>query len=268
MSVATAHPAQQQTSDEANEQEQNPPVSKPDIVVVGTKNERPKTIALQPIDRQGRARHAARAERFAKCMQFLDLDLLHRVVDGPPEYSSTRFALGRLIQKNLGCYPDLEKVPRPGAIDLGTCDAASVGTHKECRAPYDRAAILRRAIRKYAPDLSLTVEQVNDPAVQARLDAREVPLNRYRRGDDKLLFEISICMVRLRPEQAVQLTMTDDRLAQNSLTDAVISGANECIGGAKQLDVGQDMFRAYISDAVYRWVVATRNVDSLLPKAE
>lgn len=207
-------------------------------------------------------------------MKHLDLYLLRKAIDGQVDYSSTRFALGRLIQKNLGCYPDLPEAPRPGAIELGTCDATNVygmvdfiGAVKECRAPYNRAALLRRAIDMYAGDLTLTPEQTSDPAVQARFDAREIPRNKLRRGDDKLTFEIAVCMVRMQPEASVQLTTADDKSDQYNLEDKIIAGANECIGGAQQMTVDPNVFRDYVSDAVYRWVVAARNVDSLLPPA-
>ena len=51
----------------------------------------------------------------------------------------------------------------------------------------------------------------------------------------------------------------------DALEDALFIGAHQCVGYAKRMDVPPDLFRAYISDAVYRWVVAARGVDSLIP---
>lgn len=246
-----------------------------DVIVVGERLHKgpPETLEIAPELARGRARHARRATEFAQCMRFSDLDLLHAAIDGPPQDSTTRFALGRLIQKNHGCYRDLSTVPPHDAAELGSCNAQTVKgmvdefwNVVECRAPYDRAAILRRVIATYAGDLALTRQDTTDPAVQARFNAREVRRNRLRRDDDRLMFEIAVCMVRLRPEQAVKLTTSGDRGEQYRLEDTIITGAKACIGGASELGVDPSEFRNYISDAVYRWAVAARGVDSLIPE--
>lgn len=248
-----------------------------DVVVHGKRLRKglPEVLNIEPSLARGRARHAARAQVFAKCMRFLDLDLLHKAIDGPPQDSATRFALGRLVQKNLGCYPDLSPVPPREAAELGSCNAANVrgmvdeyGQIKECRAPYDRAAILRRVIKMYAGDLTLTREQTTDPAVQARFDAREVPRNRLRRGDDRTMFQIAVCMVRLQPEAAIELVGANVTAVQYGLEDDIVDGSRDCIGGAHELGIDPAEFRDYVTDAVYRWVIAARGVDSLIPDAE
>lgn len=251
-----------------------PPQENSDVTVTGhrLKNGFPSALSLNPEMARGRARHQKRAEVFAKCMMFFDPFYLRRAIDDPPHSSTATFALGRLIQKNIGCYPDQEVVPPRSAADLGDCNAATVSgmvdeawRAKECRAPYDRAAIIRRVMAKYGGTLELTDKQTRDPAVQARFDAREVPRNRLRREDDKLMFEISVCLVRMAPALSVDLVETDDTKQQYWLEDEIIEKARPCIGGALQLGIDPAELRDYISDAVYRWIVAARNVDSLIP---
>lgn len=246
-----------------------------DIIVNGKRYSRhlPKDLAIVPDLARGRARLAARAGTLVKCMRFLDPDLLRKAIDGPLHYSTSRFALGRLIQENLGCYPNYNPVPPRTADDFGSCNAATVqgnvgqqfGTTRECQAPYERAALIRRVIGMYAPDLSLSAQETTEPAVQARFDAREIERNRLRRGDDKLLFEIAVCMVRMRPEASVRLTLSQSTGEQYALEEAILDGAKPCIGGMKSLGIDPVEFRDYITDSVYRWAVAARNVDSLIP---
>lgn len=241
-----------------------------DVIVNGhrLKNGLPEVLNVNGADAQGRRHHQSRAEQFAKCMMFFDADLLRKAIDGPVHQSSTVFALGRLIQINFGCYRDQEVVPPREAAELGECNAATINYAtgaKECRAPYDRAAILRRVMAKYGGPLELTGKQTRDPAVQARFDAREVPRNRLRRDDDKLMFEISVCLVRMAPELSVDLVEANDKKQQYWLEDDIIDNARPCIGGAQQLGIDPAELRDYISDSVYRWIVAARNVDSLIP---
>jgi hypothetical protein len=245
-----------------------------DVTVTGhrLKNGFPSALSLNPEMARGRTRHQKRAEVFAKCMRFFDPFYLRGAIDGVIHSSTETFALGRLIQKNIGCYPDQEVVPPRSAADLGDCNAATVfgmvdeaWSAKECRAPYDRAAILRRVMAKYGGTLELTAKQTRDPAVQARFNAREVPRNRLRRDDDKLMFEISVCLVRMAPELSVDLVEANDTKQQYWLEDDIIDNARPCIGGAQQLGIDPADLRDYISDSVYRWIVAARNVDSLIP---
>lgn len=242
----------------------------PDVVVNGhrLKNGLPEVLNVNGADAQGRRHHQARAEQFAKCMMFFDPDLLRKAIDGPVHQSSTVFALGRLIQINFGCYRDQEVVPPREAAELGDCNAATTNYAtgaKECRAPYDRAAIIRRVISKYAGPLKLTSLQTNDPAVQARFNAREPARNRLRQHDDMLMFEIAVCMVRIAPKDSVALVEETSTKEQYWLEDDIVHKARVCIGGAKQLGIDPAEFRDYVTDAVYRWIVAARDVETLVP---
>lgn len=246
------------------------------VVVNGhrIKVHRPNHLRVAPDIARGRRRLEARAEAFAQCMRISDLNLLHDAIDGRMGYSSNRFAIGRLIQENAGCYEGLNLAPPPSAIEIGTCNRARVqgiatdpSQIIECRAGYNRAAILRRVIAAYASPLRLTPEQTTDPVVQARFNAREMPRNDLRRSDDDTMFQIAVCMVRLQPEASVDLVEASTIPEQYRLEDKIVDGAKECIGGAPQIGIDPSEFRDYITDSVYRWIVAARGVDSLIPAA-
>ena len=232
----------------------------------------PVLVHGSPMLTNGHKRLANWSEMFIDCVKHYNVRVLHDAIDGPPEYSTTRFALGRLIQQHRGCYPNY-RIPEHTAIELGTCNPANLDRgilpFMQCRAPYDRGAILRAVMAEYAPDLTLTRAETQNDAVKARFNSREVERNKLRRDRDKLLFEISVCMTRLQPALATQLVAVHvERARQFALEDALFIGAHQCVGYAKRMDIPPDLFRAYISDAVYRWVVAARGVDSLIPDTD
>lgn len=202
---------------------------------------------------------------FTRCLKDPPLDLIRKIIDGPPHRSDTFFALDQLIRSHAGCYPEYPR-PELDVPELGMCNPQKVSIfHAQCRAIYDRGALLDQVLRRYAPDISLTSEQTTDPAVQARYDEREVPRNHLRDGDDKLFFEIATCMVRIAPRLSSALANErDDSARQKRLGRAVVEKARLCIGDGK-IKAAPAMVRIYITDAVYRWAVAARNVDSLLP---
>lgn len=202
---------------------------------------------------------------FTRCMKDPPLDVIRKIIDGPPHQSDTVFALDWLIRSHSARYPGYQR-PQPDVPAFGACNPQIVSNFLvQCRAPFDRGALLDQALRRYAPDISLTAAQTNNRAIQARYDAREVPRNRLRRADDKLFFEIATCMVRIAPRLSSALANErDDSERQERLAQAVVEKARLCIGGGK-LKVSPAMFRIYITDAVYRWAVAARNVASLLP---
>tara|TARA_B100000678_G_scaffold226664_1_gene194460 strand:+ start:1117 stop:2004 length:888 start_codon:yes stop_codon:yes gene_type:complete len=266
--VAQNPPQQAQSGNDDNEVAN----TSDEIVVQGVKYKdrlAPVLVHGSPMLTNGHKRLANWSEMFIDCVKHYNVRVLHDAIDGPPEYSTTRFALGRLIQQHRGCYPNY-RIPEHTAIELGTCNPANLDRgilpFMQCRAPYDRGAILRAVMAEYAADLTLTRAETQDPAVKARFNSREVERNKLRRDRDKLLFEISVCMTRLQPALATQLVAVHvERARQFALEDALFIGAHQCVGYAKRMDVPPDLFRAYISDAVYRWVVAARGVDSLIP---
>ncbi|HEX8556325.1 MAG TPA: hypothetical protein VF695_16610 [Sphingomonas sp.] len=132
---------------------------------------------------------------------------------------------------------------------------------------YDRGAYTVQVIKRFAPDLTLTTEQTNDPHVQARFNAREVGRNRFCLPPDYRYFEVATCMVRVEPRLSVRLALTDGSARFGDVQAALIDRARVCVGGSRRVEVDPTQFRLYIADAVYRWTVAARGVDSLIPPA-
>lgn len=139
-------------------------------------------------------------------------------------------------------------------------DPAALG-----RSIYDRGALTLVALKRFAPGLVLTRGQTHDPEVQRRFDSREVPRNRLRNGGDRLLFEVAVCMVRMEPELSIGVAFNDDHALVPDLQGALIDGARDCVGGAKRVAVDPTHLRMYVADAVYRWAVAARGVETLVP---
>lgn len=221
----------------------------------------------------GFKRLSEHAQFFARCMKKPDLGLLHAIIDGVPNSPSSKTALDRIIRSHQGCYPGYPS-PAPDAPYLGDCNPRRVEdsvdnrmpTLLSCAAVYDRGALMEAAIARYAPDFSLTAEEVNDPAVQARLDTREIPRNRYRLPADRHYFEAAICMVRLQPDLATDLVQNyGDAGFQAQIGQLILVRAKQCVGSPKHIKVEPGQFAIYVTDAAYRWEIAARGVDSLLP---
>jgi hypothetical protein len=101
--------------------------------------------------------------------------------------------------------------------------------------------------------------------VQARFNAREVPLARFRLPVDRRYFEAAICFVRMEPALAVQLVKVERTQSINRLAAAIVNRARPCIGNADRVYFDATQFRFYIADALYRWAVAARGTASLVP---
>jgi len=198
------------------------------------------------------------ASRFATCAikEGADNEWLRGALDGTINSASQRFAQGRLVQTRSACAQDTEIARQSGAATIITGYDTSY---------YDRGAMFIRAITLFAPDLRLTKTQTADPAVQARFNAREVPLARFRLPVDRTYFEMAICLVRLQPELSVRLVKTDDASQIARLEALIVNGGLACVGNAKRVYFHPSQFRMYIADAVYRWAVAAKGVDSLIP---
>jgi hypothetical protein len=131
---------------------------------------------------------------------------------------------------------------------------------------YLRGGLVIETIKRFAPNLKLTKEQTADRAVQKRFNAREIPLARFRLPVDRTYFETAICLVRMQPKLASRLALTDGPVeAVNRIEAAIVNRARVCVGNAKQVYFDATQFRFYIADAVYRWAVAARGTDSLIP---
>lgn len=204
-----------------------------------------------------------KSSQFAKCATNVDPQALGPLIDGEMNSPAQTYALDRIIRNNLGCYPDLPFGTHPP--ELGECNAIGVFDVLVCRNLYDRGALMEAAIARYAPDATLSVAEVNDPVVQERLNLREAGRNAKRIPADRFLFQVGICMTRLQPELVTRIVQAhgDDAL-QNALTMKVLDQARPCIGGARKVKMEPTQLRYYLVDAFYRWVVAARDVGTLL----
>ncbi len=102
--------------------------------------------------------------------------------------------------------------------------------------------------------------------VQARFDKRELPRNRFRLPADYKYFEVAVCIVRVAPELSVRLAKSERAATLGDIQSALIDSARACVGDAREVKVDATEFRIYIADAVYRWAVAAKGVESLIPQ--
>jgi hypothetical protein len=203
------------------------------------------------------------SQRFAKCAMKRspsNLRLLRRVLDVRTNSSAQGLAQSLLLRAHVSCTEDPHLLLQTGG------NAARSNYYDT--AYYDRGALFIEALKTYAPKLVLTKAQTGDPAVQARFDAREVSLAKFRLPTDRRYFETAICLVRQQPELAVRLVRTDspDDETINRLEAAMVNRARECVSGAKRVYFDPVQFRFYVADVVYRWAVAARGVESLIPE--
>lgn len=248
-----------------------PPPSN-DIVVTGLKDiESPGSLVTHATlgsSRNGRGAVASRtafamADRFARCAvsRGANTERLREALDGRIHGARQAFAQARLIQTNATCTTDpsaVQGIVDPRAVTTTFADGYD-GTY------YDRGALFIRALRVFAPDLRLTAEQTGNPAVQARFNARETSLARFRLPVDMRYFETAVCLVRVQPGLAVELVRADKPNAIARLEAAIVNRGKVCVGGARRVYFDPTQFRFYIADAVYRWAVAVKGVDSLIP---
>lgn len=188
-----------------------------------------------------------------------DRRLVRQVVDGEPNSAVSRAALGRLIDANGGCYP-----PDPKAWSLFSVTPLTV---TDMGAPQlDRGIIIEQVMRSYAPDAALTPADIADPAVQDRFMGREGVRNRLRPPTDRDALVFASCLVREQPVLATRLFRSDPgSLLERGLVQTMLIEARTCTAETKRVTVDPGMIRLYVVDAFYRWVVAARGVDSLIP---
>lgn len=265
-----------------------PPDALPDDVVVEGYRERPdiQTHAKVPVavSTTRNRQTYEHSEQLAKCAarsKLSDLKRLRAVVDGEFNTATMLLAQDRLKRIYVSCSEGagiLENTKAPqsdmeqAALFDGQTDFLSrAGSFAADAAPlgysiYDRGAFTIQALKLFAPDLKLTRAETGDPQVQSRFNLREVPRNRLRLREDYDYFAIAVCMVRVEPRLSVRLAMSDGSARFGDVQAALIDRARICVGGAKNVQVDPTQFRLYIADAVYRWAVAARGVDSLIPE--
>lgn len=253
------------TQDKSNAQAIEKTGQSGEVVVQGSndRNAPPPPGINKVITGQSFAIVADRSARFAKCAKNLDAKMLGPLIDGDMNSAPQTYALDRIIRANSGCYSDLPFASAPP--QLGECNPVAQQDIVTCRNLYDRGALLEEAMARYAPDATLSEADVNNPAIQQRLNMREAGRNARRIPSDRLLFQIGICMTRLRPDLVTRMVQAHGNPAlQERLTLMVLDQARPCVGNAKKVTMEPIQLRYYLDDAFYRWVVAARDVGTLL----
>lgn len=232
----------------------------PDIRVTGLKPASPKELEgiKTPHNRHSWAvrREVEKSSMFARCIQNVPAAELRRIIDGPPNKATTRYDQGMLIAHHAGCYWHLQPPPSPPLPG----DPKEMGN-----SPFDRGQLLEEVFAQYAPDVRLSRKDTDDPQVQERFDRREIPLNKYRLPGDFRTFSIAICLVRSQPGKAIALLHVPiGSASENDIERTMIARARPCVGDARRVGFDPILMRFYLIDALYRWVVAVRGVDSLI----
>jgi len=201
------------------------------------------------------------ADMFMRCaLNIARSDWLLEVVDGEPNSADARFFQARISAASAGCYPPL----RTSGLML-TAANTPINVVPNVGA-VDRGAIIDSVLRTYAPDAALTIEATQDPVVRARFVAREGVRNRLRLPADRDGLVLAACLVREQPEFATRLVKSPPgSQLERGLTQAILVDGRSCLAGAQSVSIDPTFFRTYLSDAYYRWVVAARGVDSLIP---
>lgn len=202
------------------------------------------------------------SELFLRCAMRLDSGRwVSEVVDGEPNSANARFAQGSIIENHRGCYPTIRSAGLvwsnvPNSIaDLG-------------QSRVDRGVIVEAVLKTFAADAELTPAMTNDPVVQNRFRQREGYRNRLRLPEDRDALRFAACLVEEQPILATRLVRSAPGSAlERGLTQTIIVEGRQCVGGASHVTIDPTLARVYIVDAFYRWVVAARGVETLIPAA-
>lgn len=225
------------------------------------------------------------SQRVARCIMRQSRDLIRTAIDGTVNSYEQRRAMGDLIERTAFCNSNPNIVRQARALGAGgnamtwvltDVDPVQVVGENNPQTEaslkgvsvYDRGALMEQVLSEWVRDLNLSRRQTYDRAVQQRFDALEVPRNRERTDLDFKYFATVVCMVRMEPALAVaMLRAPAGSVAQNRAQANIIDRARPCVGNARKVKIDGVQFRAYVADAVYRWTVAARGVDTLIPKA-
>jgi hypothetical protein len=201
-----------------------------------------------------------RTEMQLRCaLRIGDQRLVRQIVDGEPNSATSRAALGRLLNASGGCYP-----PDPKAWILTTVTPLQVTDIGN--AQLDRGIVMEQVLRSHAPDAALTPQDIADPTVQSRFMGREGVRNRLRLPADRDALVFASCLVRQQPVLATRLYRSaPGSLLERGLVQTLLIQARPCTADIKRVTVDPGTIRLYVIDAFYRWVVAARGVDSLIP---
>ncbi|WP_121119861.1 hypothetical protein [Croceibacterium ferulae] len=236
------------------------------IVVLGNPDDMPaiagQVITFSQISRKLRAE----SDRFTRCAPLPERSRLSAILDGPPTRERTQTEMHRYIASNKGCYsgqPELLQSPQ-----LGVCNPESVTlfpTNNVCRVTYDRGALFERTLREVVGDLRLTREDTFDADVRARFLQRESARNVARGTMERRYFDTVACMVQIVPDAAVGMLLARAGSDRAKLAyESLIGNGGPCVGYAREVRADPDQFRAFVAEAVYSWITAKHNRDSLI----
>ncbi|WP_315762204.1 hypothetical protein [Sphingomonas sp. Y38-1Y] len=131
-----------------------------------------------------------------------------------------------------------------------------------------RGAVLIAVLQRYAPDLRLDAKTLHEPAVVRRFVAREEPRAKLRIPMDLRYFKVTTCLVQQQPEAAIAIVYGEVGAPDRRMRIArLIDRARGCVGGAKRVGFDPIQFRVYLADSLYRWTVAAKAVETLVPIA-
>lgn len=267
--------------------------ARPDVVIEGVAKPDPyPDTELKPVIGPAirNRRDYETSQQIAKCAVRASLPKIREAIDGEINSATQRAAQAWLVRRTATCNPagaNLTSsawgvgVRSSSKLDVppgGAAEQEALASVARAVSPYfgnsidgssvlDRGALIEEVFEQFVPDLSLTREQTGDLAVQARFNALETGRNRLRLKADYRYFETAVCLVRLQPRLAVQLVRSSPgSLTQRRTQATLVNRARICVGNAKRVTVDGTEFRIYIADALYRWVVATRGVETLVPE--
>lgn len=255
-----------------------------DIVVKGVQTFPPTTVPSQFARESGEAKQAsADAQFFGRCVKPWKNAALHQVIDSPPTSAIREYALDKIIRENSACYPSFVAEPPQMPPFYGACNfrghkviVMNQPPHTNtfshvyydygiCQAFFDRGALIEKALSTYAPDLNFATEQLFDPAVLARLHAREDLFNAQRAKQERVFAEVATCVVAVHPAYALDLLKTRTASIEETRLRSALLATPECTGGATKVQVDPAQFRVFLADAVYSWALALKGGDTLIP---
>lgn len=224
--------------------------------------ERLPTGVYWDINRQVEQRIAREQKQvFFQCaLKFAKPITLRRIADGDTYSLMMRGAQGSLVVQARGCFPGLPERSGGTITPLNLVDYGS--------SAYDRGMIVEMILRRDAPDAALTRADTQDPAVQERYRLREYSRNGLRLPNDRNAWLLMTCLVRDQPVLATRLVRSaPGSQLERGLIQAMLVEGRGCVGETKRVTINPEVFRPYLVDAFYRWVVASRNVASLVEPA-
>lgn len=216
------------------------------------------TLAVAQVDDQSRI--------FQRCVKFVPSDTLRNIVDGRPNSAPHEYSLDRFIRLNATCYPSAQN-PAPEEPGYSFCRAVTGNDRLPiCRVYYDRGAIIAGALAAFAPDAGLAPSDVADRAVQRRLDEREAKRLALALPADRVRMQIAECLVMSQPIETTRLVRAHENPElQVQYVYRILDRGKVCLGGISPIRIEPLYFRYVMTEAFYRWVVAARNVDTLIP---